>query len=123
MIDPPAIAGQHWLVEFHGAQRLTDAAFIEQSLRDAALAGHATLLSIQLHQFGGHAGIAGVALLAESHISIHTWPERGYAAIDIFMCGARASPERALEALRGSFRPRSEQVLRHARGCDSMPVA
>jgi S-adenosylmethionine decarboxylase len=81
----PPSSGKHWIVEFYGARALGDVKVIRRALRNAATLSGATLLRIQLHHFGAGGGVTGVALLAESHISIHTWPERSYAAIDIFM--------------------------------------
>jgi S-adenosylmethionine decarboxylase len=64
-------------------------ALVETALRGAASAAGATLLEVRLHSFGAGQGVTGVAMLAESHISIHTWPEHGYAAVDIFLCAPR----------------------------------
>ncbi|MCH7636013.1 MAG: adenosylmethionine decarboxylase, partial [Proteobacteria bacterium] len=75
----------------------------------------ATLLNLHLHRFSDSGGISAVAMIAESHITIHTWPERGYAAIDIFMCGA-CDPYRAIPELRRSFSPRSVQLSEQKRG-------
>jgi S-adenosylmethionine decarboxylase len=86
-------------------QRLTSCAEIEQLLRAAAEAAGAHVLHSHFHGFGDGQGVTGVVLLAESHISIHTWPEDGFAAADIFMCGA-AQPERALSMLREALAPR-----------------
>lgn len=105
-------AGRHWLVEFYGARALGDARAIRRALRNAATTSGATLLQVRLHHFGEGAGVTGVAMLAESHISIHTWPERAYAAIDIFMCGRNCSPQKALESLRGDLQPAREKVRR-----------
>ncbi|MCB1742345.1 MAG: adenosylmethionine decarboxylase, partial [Gammaproteobacteria bacterium] len=80
-------AGTHLIVDFWDAKRLTDLKLMERALQEAALAGGATLLHVHLHHFSENDGISGVAVLAESHISVHTWPERGYAAFDVFMCG------------------------------------
>jgi len=60
---------------------------MEATLREAVLQAGATLLHIHLHHFTPNGGISGVAVLAESHISVHTWPERNFAAFDVFMCG------------------------------------
>ena len=115
-------AGKHWLVEFYGARALGDAAAIRRALRQAARVSGVTLLKIQLHHFGPGRGVTGVALLAESHISIHTWPERKYAALDIFMCGAKSNPKAALETLREFFEPREVSVRRFRRSADSRPA-
>jgi S-adenosylmethionine decarboxylase len=91
--------GRHLLADLFGCSGLDDAALIEGALRDAAAAAGATVLDVRLHAFGPGAGVTGVALLAESHISIHSWPERGYAAIDIFLCGRRHDCDAALAIL------------------------
>jgi S-adenosylmethionine decarboxylase len=97
-------AGNHLIIELWEASRLDDIEHVEQAMRDAVEAAGATLLQIHLHHFTPNGGVTGVAILAESHISIHSWPERGYAAIDIFMCGD-AEPQRAIPVLKAAFRP------------------
>ena len=81
--------GQHCLLDVYqtNGNWLQDAVAIEELLRQAAQAAQAHILTSHFHTFGGSGGVTGVLLLAESHISIHTWPEHRYAAIDIFMCG------------------------------------
>ena len=107
-------AGTHLIVDLWGAERLDDLAHVEAALRDAVTAAKATLLHIHLHHFTPNQGISGVAVLAESHISVHTWPENGYAALDIFMCGD-AEPQATIEVLRQAFKPNRlavEEILR-----------
>lgn len=81
--------GQHCILDVYQINDnwLQDAVAIEELLRQAAQAAQAHILTSHFHTFGGNGGVTGVLLLAESHISIHTWPEYHYAAIDIFMCG------------------------------------
>ena len=81
--------GQHCILDVYQINDnwLQDAVAIEELLRQAAQAAQAHILTSHFHTFGGNGGVTGVLLLAESHISIHTWPEHHYAAIDIFMCG------------------------------------
>ncbi|WP_454815316.1 adenosylmethionine decarboxylase [Labrys neptuniae] len=107
--------GLHLLIDFWDCQGLTDAMGIEHALCKAAAACGATVLGVMLHGFGDTGGITGVALLAESHISIHTWPETGYAALDIFMCG-RCDPRQALPVLEAHFAPGRVKVSEHRRG-------
>ena len=94
-------AGVHLIVDLHGAKRLDDIDHIEATLRRCVEAAHATLLHIHLHHFQPN-GVSGVAMLAESHISIHTWPDAGYAALDVFMCGS-ANPDACIPVLREAF--------------------
>lgn len=82
---------------------------------EAALAAGARILHSHFHTFGPGMGVTGVLLLAESHISIHTWPEVGFAAADIFMCGA-ARPALALDLIEASLRPASRAVRTVERG-------
>ncbi len=112
--DGVRYAGTHLLVDLWGAERLDDLAHVEATLRDCVAAAQATLLHIHLHHFSPNHGVSGVAVLAESHISIHTWPETNYAALDVFMCGC-AEPHEAIEVLRRAFRPERlavEEILR-----------
>jgi S-adenosylmethionine decarboxylase len=74
----------------------------------------ATLLHIHLHHVTPGRGVAGVAVLAESHISIHSWPEAGYAALDVFMCG-EAKPHATVDVLKGAFKPERTEVKEHLR--------
>ena len=113
--DGVRFAGTHLIVDLWGARHLDDLAAAERALRDAAEAAGATLLHVHLHHFTPNGGISGVAVLAESHISLHTWPERGYAALDIFMCGA-CDPARAIPVLRAAFAPERLVVEEHRRG-------
>lgn len=108
-------AGTHLIVDLWEASNLDDIGVVERALRDAAMAAGATLLKLDLHCFTPGGGITGVAVLAESHISIHTWPERAYAAVDVFMCGD-AEPHRSIGVLRQAFRPGALTVSEHWRG-------
>ncbi len=107
----------YWGVSHHrdGVSRHQDITAIEQAFRQAVAACGATLLNIQLHGFGEGAGITGVAILAESHMSIHTWPEIDYVAIDIFMCGV-SNPYLALASLNEFFAPQRISVTECKRG-------
>ena len=113
--DGVKFAGSHLLLDLWGAHNLTDPALIDRALRDAAEAASATILHSHFHHFGPDGGVSGVLVLAESHISIHTWPERDFAAIDIFMCGA-CNPYDSLPVLKAAFRPASIQLSEQRRG-------
>lgn len=113
--DGVTFAGTHLIVDMLGACNLDNLIYIEQALRKAVKASRATLLHIHLHHFTPNGGVSGVAVLAESHISIHTWPEREFAALDIFMCGT-ANPEKAIDVLKHAFRPDEVKIVSHKRG-------
>jgi S-adenosylmethionine decarboxylase len=108
-------AGSHLIIDLWQADRLDDLEAVEAALRRAVDAAGATLLHLHLHHFTPNGGVSGVAVLAESHISIHTWPERGYAALDAFMCGD-AEPRNILPVLERAFRPGRMEVNEHMRG-------
>jgi S-adenosylmethionine decarboxylase len=110
-----ALIGKHWLIEMYQAPKLDDVAHIRRALRRAVAGSGVRLIRLQLHHFGAGRGVTGVALLAESHISIHTWPERRYAALDIFMCGRKSDPQKALDALREALEPARVRVRRFRR--------
>lgn len=113
--DGMKFAGTHLIVDLWDGSQLDDLGHVDATLRRATEAAGATLLNIDLHHFTPNNGISGVAVLAESHISIHTWPECGYAAIDIFMCGD-AQPHKAIAVLREAFAAGRVSVAEHKRG-------
>lgn len=108
-------AGTHLILDLWGASRLDDLELMERALRESVEIAGATLLHVHLHHFTPNGGISGVAVLAESHISVHTWPEREFAAFDVFMCGD-ARPERVIGVLRDTFAPSRLTVSEHLRG-------
>lgn len=110
-----ATLGWHLIADLDVDQGLDDPALIEDAIRSAVRAASVTLLDLRLHHFGPGKGVTGVALLAESHISIHTWPEHGYAAVDIFVCSSREAATRGLDALCRRLKPtarRTKVILR-----------
>jgi S-adenosylmethionine decarboxylase len=107
-------AGAHLIIDLYGAARLDDVEHIETTLRQCVDAADATLLHIHVHRFSPE-GVSGVAVLAESHISVHTWPEAGYAAFDVFMCGD-ALPEACVPVLSSAFEADRTEVRELLRG-------
>ena len=109
--------GHHLLADFYGVspERLNDADLLSDCLQAAAhRCGLTPLASPVVHRFDG-GGVTGFILLAESHIALHTYPERGFIAVDIFSCGD-ADPHAALEVFRAALRPQHEQVTAIVRG-------
>ena len=107
----------HLLCELTGCdrQKLNDVAFVKATLSAAAVAAQTTILNGYFHQFEP-TGVSGVLCLAESHISVHTWPEAGYAAADIFTCGDRAVPQAAVDYMAKAFGAQHIHVVNMLRG-------
>ena len=107
--------GRHLVLELWGCKNLNSPEVVEQALREMVTACDVTLLDLRVYPFEP-IGVTGVAVLAESHINIHTWPEYGYAAVDIFTCGARKDPSAAIPALRELFTPERIETMEMTRG-------
>jgi S-adenosylmethionine decarboxylase len=110
--------GRHLILELWGGKNFNSAETVEGALRDAAAACAATLKDVQVFHYSPQ-GVTGVAVLAESHITIHTWPEYSYAAVDVFTCGDDADPRVAIPVLRGYFEVERVQVMEVVRGIAS----
>lgn len=93
----PLVLGRHILVDLYGcnSEKLNDLPLLESTLTQAVQLANATLVNTQFHQFSPH-GVTGIALIEESHFSIHTWPEHQYAAIDLFTCSDRMKTKEAI---------------------------
>ena len=111
------VLGKQLLLELKGCAEgvLNDLGFLKGVLLKAAKEAGATVLGESFHQFNPH-GVSGVVIIAESHIFIHTWPEHGYAAIDIFTCGDSVQPERAAEVLISKLGAKSHSMMEIQRG-------
>ncbi|MCX4239882.1 adenosylmethionine decarboxylase [Paraliomyxa miuraensis] len=115
-IPTVATRGRHWVVELHGCRStiLDDQDAVADLLKRAAEAAGATVLDVHVHGFDP-VGVAGVAVLAESHLSIHTWPEVGYVAADLYTCG-RCDPSRAYAVLVSELAATRSEVMELTRG-------
>lgn len=102
--DFPQVIGKHALFELHGGNPnlLNDEDFVKSALTEAAEVAGATLLSLVSHKFSPQ-GVTAVALLSESHLSLHSWPEFGFASIDCYTCGSHTDPEAACKSLKDAF--------------------
>lgn len=108
--------GRHVIIEFWGCNDgINDAELMRTAILEAVRAANATLLDLNVHTFSPH-GVTGVAVLSESHLSVHSWPEYGYLAADVFTCGSTTNPDAAAEVLRRYFQPTSVDVQRLERG-------
>lgn len=109
--------GDHYLVDLHGCNEevVGDAEHAEEALMTAARRCGATIIKEHFYRFSPH-GVSGVILIAESHLSIHTWPEDGFVAVDIFTCGEAMQPEIAIRVLEEAFGAGRVDVMRVTRG-------
>mgnify|MGYP003327438536 FL=1 len=116
--------GKHCILELYDCDcaKLDDEDFVRTALSNAALRAGATLLNLISHHFQPH-GVTGLALLAESHISIHSWPESGYAAVDVFTCGDHTMPESACRVLVEEFGARYHKLRSFRRETPGMIAA
>ena len=113
--DGVIYAGAHLIIDMWDAINLSNREVIHNTLKKIAKACDAQILHIHLHSFDENQGITGVIVLAESHINIHTWPEVGFAALDIFMCG-KTNPVAAIPVLETVFKPQRMEVQTVTRG-------
>ncbi|MFC1939950.1 adenosylmethionine decarboxylase [Chloroflexota bacterium] len=109
--------GKHLLLELKDCDRevLNNLSFLKSVLPAAASEAGATVLGESFHQFNPH-GVSGVVIIAESHLFIHTWPECGYAAVDIFTCGDSVHPDKAAQKIIRELGAKSHSVLELQRG-------
>jgi len=115
--DDTRALGTHLLVELHGCEprTLERVSEVAHALVRAAHASKAQIVSHFFHEFEPY-GVSGVVVIAESHYTIHTWPEHRYAAVDLFFCSESVEAERALEVLRETFKPERVEVVLVRRG-------
>jgi S-adenosylmethionine decarboxylase len=107
--------GRHLIIEMWEAENLNDADLLDKALRDTVEAIDGHLLDVRTVQFPVH-GVTGVAIIAESHVAVHTWPEHGYAAVDIFTCNLESDIQAGIDAMTKYFMPGRVQVMEVRRG-------
>lgn len=112
--------GSHILIELFGCDQksLENEASVGTAMRDAAIASEATVVTDSFHEFKPY-GVSGAVIIQESHYTIHTWPEHGYAAVDLFYCGGTIYVDQAIEVLREQFKPTKMKFLVVRRGLQS----
>ena len=116
--------GTHLIIELSGCdpRLLGDVEHIRSAMMMAAVEAGATVVAESFHKFSP-GGVTGIVAIAESHLSIHTWPEHGYAAADIFTCGAELQPRRAAEVLVERLNSARPEIREVARGPAREPAA
>lgn len=113
----PGGLGKHLVIELMGCcpEKLNDPAFLQETMENAARNAGATVMSSHFHTFEPQ-GVTGVVVLSESHISIHAWPELGYAAADVFTCGEHVRPSIAASKLHLALEAETSNMVQIIRG-------
>lgn len=114
--------GKHILVEMYDCdkRKLNNHARVQEMMETAAKVAKATVVASEFHQFNPY-GVSGAVIIAESHLTIHTWPEYGYAAVDVFTCGEEIDPWVCVRHLISELKPKSHQALELKRGTLGLP--
>lgn len=114
------VLGRHLIAELAGCEPdiLNDREKLEIYMKEAVRASGATIVSSVFHRYNPQ-GISGVIVIAESHFSIHTWPEYGYAAVDFFTCGEEVDPYKAFEKMKQAIGARTSELKEIKRGIPS----
>jgi len=114
--------GQQLIVELYGCDRtlLDDPSRLEQILTESIRQSGGTIIRPCFHQFSPH-GVTGVVVIAESHVSIHTWPEFGYCALDVFTCGTQVQTDQIFEYVRSELQAQETSVMEVKRGTLVLP--
>ena len=114
--------GQQLIVELYGCDRtlLDDPSRLEQILTESIRRSGGTIIRPCFHQFSPH-GVTGVVVIAESHVSIHTWPEFGYCALDVFTCGTQVQTDQIFEYVRSELQAQETSVMEVKRGTLVLP--
>lgn len=109
--------GKHILVEFYDCdvKILNDTNLIKECMNKAAIESGAEIVSSNFHNFSPH-GVSGVVIIAESHLTIHSWPEYGYAAVDLFTCGDEVDPWKGFEYLKIALKSKKTSTIEMKRG-------
>jgi S-adenosylmethionine decarboxylase len=107
--------GRHLIIEMFDADNLNDAELLDSALRETVEAIDGTLLDCRVVQFPVH-GVTGVAIISESHVAVHTWPEYGYAAVDIFTCNMDVDIQPGIDVMTKYFVPGRIEVVQVQRG-------
>ena len=114
--------GQQLIVELYGCDRtlLDDPSCLERILTEAISRSGGTIIKPFFHQFSPH-GVTGVVVIAESHVAVHTWPEFGYCALDVFTCGTQVNTEQIFEHVRLELQAQETSVMEVKRGTLVLP--
>lgn len=119
-LEQCALVGTHVIAEFLGCEVPEDQPTLEKIMRDAAKESKSTDLEFVMHNFKPK-GVTAILILAESHISVHSWPEKKYAAVDAFTCG-KSDPSKAIEYLKKAFKASAAKISIVGRGMDSVSI-
>lgn len=116
--------GTQFMIELSGCEPeiLDDTVKIEALMYEAALAAEATIVNQFFHQFSPY-GVSGTIIISESHLNIHTWPEYGYAAIDIFTCNPKLKVEKAITYLKNALSAENCETTKMNRGLKAAFIA
>lgn len=120
--SPYGTFGRHIIADLGGCSRirLGSVSIVKEIMEEAVLRSGATIINSHFHKFSPE-GVSGIILLSESHASIHTWPDKGYASIDIYTCGEHVFPSLAVDHICAGLCAETVHVTSLERGLETHP--